>query len=151
MITYLFLVNILVNIILFSSVIYLVLKDKEKNATIKDIIDFTKKENKELYTTLFNIQTKYIYALVKKYSTDEKVKSVESAKVENKIEQETGPEEILLSDMDRVPIVSGVKIKFEDENEEVPMNIESMESYQKNMDVEDNHIENSIENPIEKV
>lgn len=44
---------------------------------------------------------------------------------ENDIEKKT-PEDISLTDMPRIPIVDGVNIKFEDEEESYAMNIESM-------------------------
>ena len=60
--------------------------------------------------------------------------------VENSIEDASEPEEVLLSDSPRIPIVEGVKIKFEDETEVYPMNINPIEDYQ----------DDSKVNPIEK-
>ena len=72
------------------------------------------------------------------------VKKVEEEKiedsVENAIEAVTGEEEINLTDTPRIPIVEGVKMKFEDEEEIYPMNIDPIE----------NHIEDKKQNPIEK-
>ena len=58
-------------------------------------------------------------------------------KSENTIEKESEAEETNLVDMPRIPIVDGVKIKFEDENETQTININPMEEY-------------NTQNPIEK-
>jgi hypothetical protein len=76
----------------------------------------------------------------KKDIPKETPKVLEANQVENSIEKVSGPEEINLTDIPRIPIVDGVKIKFEDEEETFPMNINPIENYQ----------ENKSENPIEK-
>lgn len=65
-------------------------------------------------------------------------KVLEADKVENSIENAAQPEEILLTDTPRIPIVEGVNMKFEDEEEVYPMNISPMEDSQEKV------------NPIEK-
>ena len=64
---------------------------------------------------------------------------VKETKSENTIEKESEAEETNLVDMPRIPIVDGVKIKFEDEEGSMPVNIFPMEQ-----------TEDKNENPIEK-
>lgn len=135
------------------------------NQTISNVLSFIVDENKKLYETIEKIQTKYFESLekglqksnilldknnkeflkvfaqvFKKDIQVEVPKAIEADKIENSIENASQPEEILLTDTERIPIVEGVKVKFEDEEEVYPMKIDSIESYQK---------EESI-NPIEK-
>jgi hypothetical protein len=120
--------------------------------TINDVLGFIVDGNKKLYETIEKTQIKYfdsfekgiqkqnallekndreflkVFAEVfKKSEVKSKVEEIskpfEADKVENSIENASQPEDVLLSDMPRVPIVDGVKIKFEDEEEVYPMNI----------------------------
>lgn len=81
-----------------------------------------------------------VFSQVFKKVETESPKALDADKVENSIETASGPEDVLLTDTDRIPIVEGVNIKFEDENETVPININPVESYQEDKSV----------NPIEK-
>ncbi len=81
-----------------------------------------------------------IFTQFSKRDVQEVPKSIEADNVENSIENVSETEEINLADTPRIPIVEGVKIKFEDEEEVYPMNINPIENYK----------ENKKENPIEK-
>ena len=98
--------------------------DSLKEISKKDIA-ILEKNNKEFLKTFA--------AVFKK----EKVIEPVSLTGENTIENESEAQETNLMDMPRIPIVDGVKIKFEDEDESQTININPMEDYQK-------------ENPIEK-
>lgn len=135
------------------------------NQTISNVLSFIVDENKKLYETIEKIQVKYFDSLEKNlqrsnqlleksdkeflkvfaevFKKDVQVESprvIEADKVENSIENASEPEEILLTDTPRIPIVEGVKVKFEDEEEVYPMNINPIENF--------NNDKN--ENPIEK-
>ena len=86
-----------------------------------------KEQNKEFLRTFKEIFKKDIKSEVPK----------EIEGVENEIEVEQ-QEEIALADSDRIPIVEGVNIKFEDERETFPININPIENF------------NDKTNPIEK-
>lgn len=102
----------------------------EKNLQKSNIL--LEKNNKEFL--------KVFAQVFKKETKTELPKEIEADKIENTIENAFEPEEVLLSETPRIPIVEGVKMKFEDEEEIYPMNIDPIENYQ-----EDKKI-----NPIEK-
>lgn len=124
------------------------------NQTLSNVLSFIVDENKKFYETIEKIQIKYfdsldkgiqksnllleknnkeflkVFAQVfKKEIPSGEVHAIEANTFENSIEHANEPEEILLSDMPRVPIVEGVNIKFEDEKETYPMNIDSIDNY----------------------
>jgi len=101
----------------------------EKNLQKSNIL--LDKQNKEFLKVFAQVFKKDIKLEVPKV--------LEADSVENSIENASEPEEIMLSDTPRIPIVEGVNIKFEDENESMPININPMETYQ-----------DKSENPIEK-
>ena len=84
------------------------------------------KTNKELLLTIAKIFKK------------EKPVYVEEKESENTIEKESEADEVNLVDMPRIPIVPGVKIKFEDEEGSLPISIFPMQEV------------DTKENPIEK-
>ena len=84
------------------------------------------KTNKELLLTIAKIFKK------------EKPVYVEEKESENTIEKESEADEVNLVDMPRIPIVDGVKIKFEDEEGSLPISIFPMQEV------------DTKENPIEK-
>lgn len=129
------------------------------------VVYFIVDGNKKLYETFEKTQAEYFKALEKFSQKSDAIqvksnkeflkvfaqvfkrdipvevpKVLEADQVENSIENASEPEEINLTDTPRIPIVDGVKIKFEDEEEVVQMNINPIENYQ----------ENKSENPIEK-
>lgn len=135
------------------------------NQTVSNVLSFITEENKKLYETIEKIQTKYFDSLEKGLQKSnnlleknnkeflkvfaqvfrkdvqiESPKVLEADKIENSIENAAQPEEILLTDTPRIPIVEGVNMKFEDEEEVYPMNINPIENYQEDTKV----------NPIEK-
>ena len=85
------------------------------------------KTNKELLLTIAKIFKK------------EKPVYVEEKESENTIEKESEADEVNLVDMPRIPIVPGVKIKFEDEESSQPVDIFPYATEQ-----------DKNENPIEK-
>ena len=120
------------------------------------VLYFIKEENKanrineaktlsKLYEAIDKISTKNnkeFYKLFKdliRKSVQEIPKPIEADNLENSIEQSSGPEDIPLSEMDRIPIVDGVKIKLDDGEESLPININPVENYQ-----------DKNQNPIEK-
>jgi hypothetical protein len=134
------------------------------NETLSNVLTFIVDENKKLYETIEKIQVSYFESLEKHsqksntlldknnkeflkvfaqvFKKDIKIetpKKIEADAVENSIENAAQNEEINLGDIPRIPIVDGVKIKFEDEEETQTMNIDPVENY------EDKSI-----NPIEK-
>ena len=141
-------------------------KDRTQETQIlNDVLSSIVSGNEKLYETVEKMQVKYfdslekftqksdaiqvksnkeflkVFAQVfKKNIPVEVPKVLEANTIVNSIEDASEPEEILLTDIPRIPIVEGVNIKFEDENESMPININPMETYQ----------ENKSENPIEK-
>jgi hypothetical protein len=138
----------ILNLIALIIVVYLIVKGNEKlyesvektqekyfNSLEKNLqknnilLEKNNKEFLKVFTQVFKKETKI-----------ELPKEIEVDKIENSIENASEQEEVLLSDTPRIPIVEGVKMKFEDEEEIYPMNIDPIENYQ-----EDKKI-----NPIEK-
>ena len=136
----------LIGVIYFVYKVFKYREDKE-SATLSNLFEHLEKSQNKYYESLKEISKKDI-AILEKNNKEvlktfasvfkkEKVVDPVYPTGENTIENETEAQETNLMDMPRIPIVDGVKIKFEDENESQTININPMEDYQK-------------ENPIEK-
>ena len=137
---------VLIGVIYFVYKVFKYREDKE-SATLSNLFEHLEKSQNKYYDSLEKISKRDIAILEK--NNKEFLKTfaavfkkepvvVESFnKSENTIEKESEAEETNLVDLPRIPIVDGVKIKFEDEDETQTMNIYPAENY-------------SGENPIEK-
>ena len=136
----------LIGVIYFVYKVFKYREDKE-SATLSNLFEHLEKSQNKYYESLKEISKKDI-AILEKNNKEflktfasvfkkEKVVDPVYPTGENTIENETEAQETNLMDMPRIPIVDGVKIKFEDEDESQTININPMEDYQK-------------ENPIEK-
>ena len=124
-------------------------KDREKDLeTINDILGHMSETQDSYYNSLEKISKRDI-AILEKNNKEflktfaavfkkEPVVAESFKKSENTIEKESEAEEINLVDMPRIPIVDGVKIKFEDEEGSLPISIFPMQEV------------DTKENPIEK-
>ena len=137
---------VLIGVIYFVYKVFKYREDKE-SATLSNLFEHLEKSQNKYYESLKEISKKDI-AILEKNNKEflktfaavfkkEKVIEPVSLTGENTIENESEAQETNLMDMPRIPIVDGVKIKFEDEDESQTININPMEDYQK-------------ENPIEK-
>mgnify|MGYP007071582011 CR=1 FL=1 len=140
----------LINLVALIIVVYLIVKGNEKlyetfEKTQERFFASLEKSSQKGNLLLEKNSKEFLKVFKEVFKNDPRVivqkeKEIEADKIENSIENEHEPEEVLLSDMPRVPIVDGVKIKFEDEEEIYPMNIDPIENYKEDKNV----------NPIEK-
>ena len=139
---------VLIGVIYFVYKVFKYREDKE-SATLSNLFEHLEKSQNKYYDSLEKISKRDIAILEK--NNKEFLKTfaavfkkepvvVESFnKSENTIEKESEAEETNLVDLPRIPIVPGVKIKFEDEESSQPVDIFPYATEQ-----------DKNENPIEK-
>jgi hypothetical protein len=152
-------VLVLINIIFLMGVLYFMVESKRKdrvqeNQNISKLYEAIAKMQVEYFKSLRECSRKSdllldknnreflkVFAQVfRKDIPSEPAKTEKEEVIENSIENASEPEEVSLADSPRIPIVEGVNIRFEDEEQVYPMNIDPIENYK----------ENKGENPIEK-
>lgn len=118
-------------------------EEKELILLVKQVLTHMADENRKLYDVLGKIQVEHFKQLekqsevfiksIEKIITAQKEEQeriafqpvpLESAAQENTIEK-TENEEVPLSETNRIPIVDGVNVRFEDEEQIFPINIDS--------------------------
>lgn len=117
--------------------------DKPLLDLVTKVLTHMADENKKLYDMVGKMQIEHFKQLEKQSETF--IKSIEKIitaqkeeeekiafkpvpltyNSENTIDQKTELEEVPLSDTNRIPIIDGVKVKFEDEEEFYNINIDS--------------------------
>lgn len=138
----------ILNLLALIIVVYLIVKGNEKlyesvEKTQEKYFNSLEKNSQKSNILLEKSNKEFLKVFAQVFKKDipvESPKEIEADKIENSIENAPEPEEVLLSDTPRIPIVEGVKIKFEDEEEIYPMNIDPIENYKEDKSV----------NPIEK-
>jgi hypothetical protein len=117
------------------------MEEKELVLLVKQVLTHIADENKKLYDVLGKMQIEHFKQLEKQSETfinsiekiitsqkeeQEKIAfqpiPLDSTAQENTIEK-TEQEEVPLSETNRIPIVEGVNVKFEDEEQIFPINI----------------------------
>ena len=139
---------VLIGVIYFVYKVFKYREDKE-SATLSNLFEHLEKSQNKYYDSLEKISKRDIAILEKtnkellltiaKIFKKEKPVYVEEKESENTIEKESEADEVNLVDMPRIPIVPGVKIKFEDEESSQPVDIFPYATEQ-----------DKNENPIEK-